>query len=412
MTAPGRGSAICRSCQEADLASVLDLGEQPLANELATSPTSPDPHFPLHLRICRSCGMGQVGEFAAPERIFGPTYPYFSSVSTSWLAHVGQFVRSVCGEFALTQQDLVVEVASNDGYLLGQVRQEGPRVLGVEPAGNVAEVAIAQGIPTIVEFFGLESARRLVEAHGHPRLVVANNVLAHVPDLHDFVSGLAHLCGDDTAVTVENPRLVTLLRETQFDTIYHEHFSYLSAHSVSALVELHGLALVRVESLATHGGSTRYWLSRRGSRPAEPTVQQAIDAELTAGLLDEHLWESFARRTEDAIGGLRTWLEGACTEGRTVVAYGAAAKGATLLNAAGTTARDVRVVADNNRHKQGLYLPGCKVPIVDAQALSASSADDVIILPWNISAEILPLVRESLPRARYWTALPQMRQLA
>ena len=289
-----RGTTVCRGCGTDTIVSVLDLGEQPLANEMATSQDVPDPEFPLHLRVCSTCGLGQLGEYVLPERIFGAQYPYLSSVSTSWVAHAAAYSDHMVAELGLADGDLVMEVASNDGYLLAQLQERGMRVLGIEPAGNVADIARAKGVPTVNEFFGLELAERLVAEHGRPRLVAANNVMAHVPDLHDFVRGLAHLCDEQTVVTVENPSFLNLLHEVQFDTIYHEHFSYLSAHAVARAVEPFGLELVRVEQLPTHGGSNRYWLTRAGARPVDPSVDKVVDAELDAGLLSPGLWEQFA----------------------------------------------------------------------------------------------------------------------
>src|SRR6478736_6723616 len=244
-----RGTSICRGCLRQGLVSVLDLGDQPLANEMAHSQATPDPAFPLHLMGCPDCGLGQVGEYVLPERIFGAEYPYLSSVSTSWLAHAGAYAQTMREALDLGGDDLVIEIASNDGYLLEQVQALGVRVLGVEPAGGVADIARAKGVPTVSEFFGLDTARRLVGEHGHPRLVAANNVMAHVPDLVDFTAGLAELCDDRTMITVENPSYLNLLREVQFDTIYHEHFSYLTAHALTRVVERHGLRLVRVDRL-------------------------------------------------------------------------------------------------------------------------------------------------------------------
>ena len=271
-----RGTSICRGCGHVDLISVLDLGLQPLANEMALTQATPDPTFPLHLRVCPLCGLGQVGEYVLPERIFGADYPYLSSVSSSWVAHAGKYAETMREQLSLTPGDLVMEVASNDGYLLEQMQDLGMKVLGVEPAEGVADIARAKGVPTVTEFFGRETAERLVAEHGHPRLVAANNVMAHVPDLEDFVAGLAVLCDDETVVTIENPSFINLLREAQFDTIYHEHFSYLTAHAVAQVVARFNLELVRVDALTTHGGSNRYWLTRRDTRPPDSSVGATI----------------------------------------------------------------------------------------------------------------------------------------
>ena len=406
-----RGVRVCRGCDSSELTSVLDLGNQPLANEMALSQATPDPAFPLHLRVCGACGLGQVGEYVLPERIFGAEYPYLSSVSSSWVAHAGQYATTMVDRLGLEQGDLVMEVASNDGYLLEQMQRLGLTVLGIEPAHSVADIARAKGVPTVSEFFGLEVAERLVEEHGRPRLVAANNVMAHVPDLHDFVSGLAHLCDDDTVITVENPSFLNLLHEVQFDTIYHEHFSYLTAHAVAKAVEPFGLELVRVERLTTHGGSNRYWLTRAGARPVDDSVKSTIDEELSSGLLDEQLWQTFAGSSRDAIEGLRSWLDEQRAAGRTVAAYGAAAKGNTLMNAAGVVAEDLVVVVDGSEAKQGKFLPGSHVPVAAPPVLAEHAVDDVLILPWNIAPEIGALVRALSPSATCWIAVPSMQRI-
>lgn len=363
--------------------------------------------FPLHLRSCAGCGLGQLGEFVLPERLFHD-YPYLSSVSTSWLAHATNYAERMRGELGLTSRDLVVEVASNDGYLLRQFVSRDVRVLGVEPAANVASRARDVGVPTIVEFFGREIAQQIRDEVGLPRLVVANNVMAHVPDLDDFVGGLALLCDDATTVTVENPSYVNLLDFTLFDTIYHEHYSYLSAHAVQLLARRHGLELVRVEELPTHGGSYRYWLTRCGTRPVEPSVTRLIDRELRHGLLSPDAWRAFAARSQATIRGLRSWLDERAGAGTTVVGYGAAAKGNTLLNAAGATERDLLAVIDASVEKQGKRLPGSRVPVVHPSTLPDLAARDVLVLPWNLAEEIVPLVSALAPGARCWVAVPEM----
>jgi hypothetical protein len=406
-----RGVSVCRGCEAEALVSVLDLGEQPLANEMSTSTTVPDPTFPLHLRICERCGLGQLGEFVPPERIFAHDYPYLSSVSSSWVAHAKTYADQAIEDLRLGPEDLVVEVASNDGYLLEQFTGRGVRALGIEPAGGAAEVARGKDVPTIEAFFGADTADKVVADHGHPRLVVANNVMAHVPDLRDFTRGFARLCGDDTVVSVENPSFTNLLSRTHFDTIYHEHFSYLTTHSVSRVVASVGLEVFRVDELPTHGGSNRYWFGRAGLRPVHDSVAASIAAELAAGLLARERWASFREASRRCIDGLRDWLDAAATGGRSVTAYGAAAKGNTLLNAAGATSRDVRAVADGSVYKQGKLLPGSKIPVVAPEELPAD-ADDLLVLPWNLAAEIVPLVRARMPGVTCWSAVPEMHSLS
>ncbi|MBO9520731.1 MAG: methyltransferase domain-containing protein [Nocardioidaceae bacterium] len=405
-----RGTRICRACGSDDLRSVLDLGSQPLANRLLREATDPDPVYPLHLRICAVCSLGQVGEFVSPEEIFGD-YPYLSSMSSVWLEHVRTYATHMRTELALRDDDFVVEIASNDGHLLKGFQDMGHRVLGVEPAGNVAAIARAAGIPTTCTFFGRAAAEQLVAEHGVPRLVAANNVLAHVPDLDDFVSGLAGLCGPDTVVTIENPTLTELLAGRQFDTIYHEHFSYLSATSVDALARRHDLVLVRVERLPTHGGSLRYWLRRRGADVPDASVGAAIEDDRRRGLTDPAAWQAFARECLQTVEGLRGWLQSRHDAGDVVVGYGAAAKGNTLLNAVGDNASFLRVVADASPEKVGRLLPGSHVPVVAPSALAETDPADVLLLPWNIETELVELVAALAPAAACWVAVPEMRKV-
>jgi hypothetical protein len=402
-----RGTSECRACGAADLQSILDLGDQPLANRLLRSPSDPDPAYPLHLKICATCAMGQVGEFVTPQDIFSD-YPYLSSMSSYWLNHVTAYGTQMRAELALTDDDLIIEIASNDGALLKGFRNAGNRVLGIEPAANVAAIANADGVRTECAFFGRETAERVLIEHGRPRLIAANNVLAHVPDLDDFVGGLAALCGDETVVTVENPTLSNLLSNVQFDTIYHEHFSYLSAHAISRLAARHGLCLVRVDNLETHGGSNRYWLSKARNGTPDDSVARTIGEELARGLLRPDTWAGFAEATWDLVISLREWLDEMAAAGRTVAGYGAAAKGNTFLNAVGPMARGIKFAVDASPEKQGMYLPGTKVPVHHPDHLRATPVDEVLVLPWNLVDEIAPLVRERASDARIWVAVPKL----
>lgn len=406
-----RGTTVCRGCGSGSLSSVLDLGRQPLANRLLLRADDPDPAYPLHLKICTVCALGQVGEFVTPDDIFSD-YPYISSTSAYWMEHVAAYARQLAQELQLEADDLVVEVASNDGHLLREFLRTGHRVLGVEPAANIASIAQESGVPTVCAFFGTETAQKLVESHGTPRLVVANNVLAHVPDLHDFLGGFAALCGPDTVITVENPTLLNLLQKSQFDTIYHEHFSYLSAHSVAAAAAMHDLALVRVDELPTHGGSNRYWLRRAGQQLPDASVADHLERERAGGLLDPDQWRAFATTSEHAVDDLRTWLLERVAAGRVVAAYGAAAKGNTFLNAVGDPASTLTFVVDGSTEKQGRFLPGSHVPVVAPEFLAAAEVDDVLILPWNISDELKGLVKQLSPGSECWVALPTMARLS
>jgi hypothetical protein len=367
------------------------------------------PSFPLHLRICPDCGLGQVGEYVLPDRIFGDNYPYLSSTSQTWLDHCAAYAETFTAELDLTADDLVVEVASNDGALLRAIAARGARVVGVEPASNVARIAESTGVPTIVEFFGVKTAEQIVAEHGHPRLVAANNVMAHVPDIHDFVGGFATLADDATLITVENPSMMSLLRETQFDTIYHEHYSYLTAHAVQRLARAHGLDLVHIDQMPTHGGSNRYWISR--SRQPDETVATVLAQEVAGGLFDRDVWDGFAARSTAAIDGLRRWFTERSAAGEAVAGYGAAAKGNTFLNAVGEASRSLAYVVDGSAEKQGKYLPGTQAPVIAPEQMGSLPVDHVLILPWNIAAELRDLIATHLPAANAWIAIPEMRHL-
>lgn len=404
-----RGTTECRVCKSHELASVLDLGEQPLPAEYGRTADEVLDTFPLHMRICRRCGLGQLGEFVLPERIFHDKYPYLSSASSTWVEHAREYANDMKDALALDSRSLVLELASNDGYLLSAFQRLGVRVLGVEPADNVASIARASGVPTLTEFFGCVSAKNILPAHGHPSLIVANNVFAHVPDMHDFMAGMSLLADDETVITIENPSFAVLLQNTLFDTIYHEHYSYLTAHSVREVGEAHGLHLVRVDQLRTHGGSNRYWLSR--SRAVQDSVAATLEAETRAGLFDPGAWTAFAERARSAIEGLREWFLERRKAGDVVVGYGAAHKGNTFLNAVGDAARTMAYVVDASKEKQGRYLPGSRIPVLAPDQLASISPTDVLILPWNIAPELGERIRELTPKARIWVAQPAMRQL-
>lgn len=404
-----RGTSECRICGPQKLVSVLDLGAQPLPSEYGRTADEVLDTFPLHMRICQRCGLGQLGEYVLPERIFHGAYPYLSSASTTWVEHAKRFASSMKDSMGLNEQSLVIELASNDGYLLSAFQKLSVPVLGVEPAENVATIARNAGVPTITEFFGASSAENILARHGYPRLIVANNVFAHIPDMHDFMEGMSILANDSTVITIENPSFTVLLKKTFFDTIYHEHYSYLTAHSVMAVAQAHGLDLVHVDQLMTHGGSNRYWLSR--SRTPDETVSATLEAEKQAGLFDPTEWNAFANRARTAIEGLRVWLSERKQAGDVVVGYGAAHKGNTFLNAVGEMAKYLAYVVDASHEKQGKYLPGSQVPVIEPEQLASGQPSDVLILPWNIAPELAERIRQLTPSARIWIAQPMMRQL-
>jgi SAM-dependent methyltransferase len=371
--------------------SLVDLGVQPLSNAYVPREMSDfaEAFYPLHPMVCERCFFVQLGVFASPEKIFGD-YAYFSSYSTSWLDHCAAHVATSVDRLALGDRSLVVEVASNDGYLLKSFVERGIPVLGIEPAANVADEARRNGIRTRTAFFGADEASRIAAEHGRADMMLANNVLAHVPDIHDFVEGFRRLLAAGGLATFEFPHLVPLLEQTQFDTIYHEHFSYLSLLALEPVFAAHGLAVVDVDRIPTHGGSLRLWVAHAESQHG-PT--QAVDElrrlELARGLAELSTYRAFAPRVRKIKNDLLRFLIDAAERGKRVAAYGAAAKGNTLLNYCGVRSDLVEFVVDRNPHKQGHLLPGSRLPIEAVERLNERRPDYVLILPWNLTAEIV-----------------------
>ncbi|MDP9074842.1 MAG: class I SAM-dependent methyltransferase [Actinomycetota bacterium] len=394
-------SSACRSCGNVGARTVVDLGLQPLSNAyLAADEVAEERVYPLHARFCRHCYLVQVDDVVAADDIF-TDYAYFSSYSDSWVAHARQFAHEAAQRFALGPSSFVVEIASNDGYLLSHFQELGVPVLGIEPARNVAVVAIERGVPTDVRFFGLSTATDLVCRGMQADLIVANNVLAHVPDLNDFVRGLAKLLATAGSISIEVPHLLRLVQETQFDTIYHEHFSYFSLLAARQVLERHGLHIFDVQRLATHGGSLRIFAGHAASgRKVTERVEDILAEERAAGLDRYEGFAGFAGQVEACRDGLVRYLSAACRDGRKVVGYGAAAKGNTLLNYAGVGPQWLEYVADRSPHKQGRLLPGTHLPVVDPVQLDRDRPDDILILPWNLRDEIV----DQLSRARGWGA--------
>jgi hypothetical protein len=306
---PARGRDYCRGCSGKSLFSALNLGELPIANELQQTQIIEIEKFPLHLRICKDCGLGQVADVVTPERIFR-NYRYLSSMSSTFLAHAKRLVTHLVKNGLVGTQDWVLEIASNDGYLLRNFAPFGISVLGIEPAKNIGERARAQGIETITEFFSNDLASQLRLERGSPKIIIANNVMAHVPNLMDFLVGLKTLCDSETKIIVENPTLVGILKDMQFDTIYHEHYSYLSVTSVYTLCKKLGLKLVKVEALEIHGGSNRYWIEIESSETREdPSVQIALRSEKEKNIFSEETWQYYAKSVKDILQQFESWLE-------------------------------------------------------------------------------------------------------
>ena len=408
----GRGEKFCRGCLGGNLFSALDLGRLPIANELLLTEESKIEKFPLHLRVCLDCELGQVADVVTPERIFRD-YRYLSSMSSTFLRHASDYVTQRVQEGIFLSGDWVLEIASNDGYLLKNFLPFGILAIGVEPAENVAEISRGLGVETISEFFSSQIANELLAKYGYPKLIIANNVMAHVPDLIDFIKGLAILCGPDTHISVENPSLSNILVGMQFDTIYHEHYSYLSASSVARLAKMYGLNLFKVEQLTIHGGSNRYWLrvSRFESTP-ETSVEELIKLEIESGLFDSNAWASFSSKVSKILSDFLQWLRFGEQNNRRIYGYGAAAKANTILNSIDVAPNLVRAIADISLEKQKRFMPPHGIRIISPQELFLEKPTDIIIFPWNIKSEIVAFLRSNLgDQVRLWCAIPEMHQI-
>ena len=382
----------CRFCHEPLRATLVDLGNTPLANSYLTREqlAAPEPSFPLHARVCAACRLVQVDDVAAPGDIFGH-YAYFSSFSASWVEHARRFADMAAKRWRLGADSLVVEVASNDGYLLRHFVAMGVPVLGVEPAENVAAAAREAGVTTEVCFFGRATAERLRAQGRTADLIVGNNVFAHVPDINDFVEGFAVLLKPDGMVSLEFPHVMKLIEMTQFDTIYHEHFSYLSLFTTEKILAAHGLKVFDVAELPTHGGSLRVMAARATSQAhaeGEGLAMVRRD-EAAAGVDSDACYAGFEPKVRAVRDALLDFLRGAKTAGKTVAAYGAAAKGNTLLNYCGIGTDLIDYVVDISPHKQSLFLPGSRLPIHAPSRLAETKPDYVLILPWNLKDEII-----------------------
>ena len=381
----------CRFCGHALKTSFVDLGMSPLCQ----THIAPDqlhemePFYPLHAYLCEQCWLVQLQEFVSPQEIFGE-YAYFSSYSSSWVEHARRYVEAMIGRFALGRDSKVMEIASNDGYLLQHFVAAGVPVLGIEPAANVGQAAIDKGIPTLTRFFGRTTAREIEQSHGRPDLLLGNNVLAHVPDLNDFVAGIKLLLAPTGVITMEFPHLQRLMAENQFDTIYHEHFSYFSFIAVERIFAHHGLTLFDVEELPTHGGSLRIFGRHAGhaALPVNPSVAALRQRETDDGFLDAARYRSFAEQVKETKRSLLSFLIDAKRRGKKVVGYGAPGKGNTLLNYCGIRSDFLEFTVDANPYKQGKFTPGTRIPILAPDAIRQARPDYVLILPWNLKEEI------------------------
>jgi 2-polyprenyl-3-methyl-5-hydroxy-6-metoxy-1,4-benzoquinol methylase len=393
----------CRFCQNSLHHTFVNLGGSPISNDFLTLEQldKAEKFYPLHTYVCDRCFLVQLPELESREYIFGDgDYAYFSSYSESWLKHCEQYTKLMVERFGFDRSSQVIEIASNDGYLLQYFQQKNISVLGIEPATNVAAVAEAKGLSTITKFFGVQTATELVELEKQADLLLGNNVLAHVPDLNDFVAGMKLLLKAEGIITVEFPHLLQLIAQSQFDTIYHEHFSYFSFLTVERVFSAHGLTLFDVEELPTHGGSLRIY--GRHSENAKLTVTERVATlkakEVAARLDSIDTYLDFTKQVESIKRQLLAFLIQAKNEGKSVVGYGAPAKGNTLLNYCGVRTDFIDYTVDRSPHKQGLFLPGTHIPIYSPDRISEKKPDYIIILPWNLRSEII----EQMAYIRDW----------
>lgn len=392
----------CRHCAAPLGLTLLDLGSAPPSNAYLTEQTlhAPEKWFPLRVLVCEQCWLAQTEDFARANELFDAEYAYFSGFSSTWLAHCERYVADMAARFALDSGSHVVEVAANDGYLLQYVQARGIPCTGIEPTASTAAAARAKGIPVVEDFFGVRLAKELVAQGRQANLMTANNVLAHVPDINDFAAGFAHLLKPQGVATFEFPHLMRLVAENQFDTIYHEHFSYLSLTAVDRIFGANGLAVFDVEEHPTHGGSLRVFAQRAdgGLQPRSNRVDTLLRREADAGMLGAAWYAGFQARADKVKNDFLAFLLQMKQEGRRVAAYGAAAKGNTLLNYAGVRPDLIPFVADRNPAKQGKYLPGSRIPVVGESRLMEAKPDCVVILPWNLGPEIM----QQLDYIRKW----------
>lgn len=391
---PGAEQRICacRFCKSPLRATFVDLGMSPLCESYpsAADLNRGEVYYPLHVYVCEKCWLVQLEEYESAENIFAD-YAYFSSFSESWLAHCEKYCGEMQSRFGLNQRSLVVEVASNDGYLLQYFVKRGVPVLGIEPAANVAKVAVDRGVPTLVDFFGSRLARQLVKEGRSADLVAGNNVLAQVPDINDFVEGLKILLKPDGVLTLEFPHLLQLIQRNEFDTIYHEHFSYFSLLTTIKIMEEHGLRVFDVEELKSHGGSLRVYACRAesGGHPTESNVKKIVADEIDFQLDRSAGYQSFAAQVKRTKIELVDFLYRAAREGKRVAGYGAPGKSATLLHYCGIGKDLIEYTVDRSPYKQGRFLPGSRIPIHHPDYISETKPDYVVILPWNLKDEIV-----------------------
>jgi SAM-dependent methyltransferase len=392
----------CRSCGSSLSQPFLDLGNSPLSNAYLPEHAihSMEPFYPLEVYFCENCSLVQLDEFETPEHIFSTDYAYFSSYSSSWLAHCRAYVEMMITRFKFDQSSFIIEIASNDGYLLQYFKEHNIPVQGVEPAGKTAQIAIGKGIPTDITFFNSHYASEMIAKNIFADLIIGNNVLAHNPNLNDFLEGICLILAPQGIVTMEFPHILQLMENNQFDTVYHEHYSYLSLNAVRYLFNSHNLEVFDVDELPTHGGSLRIYAKHKDDRSKEISlsIEQLIKKESDAGLLRLDTYRKFGLNVAATKRNLLRLLISIKNEGKKVTGYGAPAKGNTLLNYCGIRSDFLEYTVDANPHKQNLYLPGTHIPIRHPDQIRKDRPDYILILPWNIKEEIM----EQLAYTREW----------
>jgi SAM-dependent methyltransferase len=403
----------CRHCGDELTLPFIDLGAAPPSNAYLTQQSlrAPEKHFPLRVLVCHLCWLVQTQDYAGASELFSADYAYFSSFSTTWLKHAEDYVTDMATRFNLGPESNVVEVAANDGYLLQYAKARGLQNLGIEPTKSTADAARAKGLEIVEAFFGVDLAKQLCHQRRQADLMTANNVLAHVPDINDFVGGFATLLKPTGVATFEFPHLVRLVSENQFDTIYHEHYSYLSLTAVARVFDQNGLSVFDVEELPTHGGSLRVYAQRAdsGVRQINPSVGQLLETEARTGIKTTTFYAGFQTKANRVKNDFLSFLINANNAAKKVAGYGAAAKGNTLLNYAGVRSDLLTFVVDRNPAKQNRFLPGSRIPVVAEEHLTLARPDYVVILPWNLRSEVM----EQLQYIREWggqfvTAVPTL----
>lgn len=383
----------CRHCKTKLSVVFADLGTSPPSNSFLRKEqlAKEEAYYPLKIFVCTNCFLVQVDEYKSAKDIFNDEYVYFSSYSKSWLKHASYYCDLMTDRFGLNENSYVIEIASNDGYLLQYFNSKKIPVLGIEPTANTAEIAIKRGIPTKVKYFGVKTAEKLLADDHKADLLLGNNVLAHVPDINDFVKGMKIILSDEGVITMEFPHLYQLIKQNQFDTIYHEHFSYLSFTTVKQIFEASGLEMFDVEELSTHGGSLRVFAKHLEDKTKEisPNVKELLKKEEAEGIIDIEYYYGFQKTCDKIKSDFLSFIHEARKEGKKIAGYGAAAKGNTLMNYCRIKKDDISYVVDANPHKQNKYLPGIHTPVVGEEVLKKDKPDYVIIFPWNIKEEII-----------------------